>query len=154
MNRLTRFSILIISAMSLTSCETLEVYQAGHVEIVDLDHAETDWENAERWKCVFDDPPTFVPVGWSTNSESSTREGKWMVDPQDGARFFVPRKKFRGLNQKQWRAEAKKGINYNTEEKKKIKKNNVKTNVLLPLFLPLEVIGEGIGAALDNFLTG
>jgi len=139
-----------MTAMSLTSCWTLQWHQGAYVKDVDLDHTVMGWENAEQWRSVSDDPPTFVPVGWLTYPKPSTGEGEWMVDTKDGTRFFVPRKKFRGLNQQQWRTEAKKGINFNTEEKEKIKKNNAKTNALLPLMMMLEVIAKG----LEGFAKG
>jgi hypothetical protein len=51
---------------------------------------ESEWNAVGLWKRVGNNPPSYVPAGYSANRARTEREGRWFVDRRDGKRLFVP----------------------------------------------------------------
>ena len=83
--------------------------------IKSVDHSPKIWESRYRsasvWKRVKDDPAVFLPKCLPKGFPITPKTGAWVVDPQDGAAFFVPNKECGGFSSSIWLAEAKKAVN-------------------------------------------
>jgi hypothetical protein len=54
---------------------------------------ETEWNRKGLWQRVADEPPTYIPTGYSASSPRTETEGTWIVDERDNKRLFVPNEK-------------------------------------------------------------
>ena len=51
---------------------------------------ESEWNRLGLWRQVADDPPTYIPDGYSDESPRTEQDGTWYIDKRDGKRVFVP----------------------------------------------------------------
>jgi hypothetical protein len=84
------------SALLFSSCSTsvnmIEVAR-GMKERGGDPPPETEWNRLGLWQRVADEPPTYIPTGYSASSPRTETEGTWIVDERDGKRLFVPNEK-------------------------------------------------------------
>jgi hypothetical protein len=52
---------------------------------------ESEWNRLGDWKKVGNDPPTYIPRGYTADSPRTEKNGDWFVDARDGKRLFVPK---------------------------------------------------------------
>jgi len=55
-----------------------------------VDHERDAWNPLGLWQRVATDPPTYAPVGTPAHPCLAEQPGTWLVDANDGWRFFVP----------------------------------------------------------------
>jgi hypothetical protein len=158
------FPIRMMGAMAvvlLSSCATCVRKTANHTHgggaevsplglIKSVDHRPGKWENHYRsasvWKRVKDDPAVFHPKCLPKGFPITPKTGTWVVDPQDGAAFFVPYKDCGGFSSSVWLAEAKKAVNLHNKEGQS-SRNMATVMIVWPLYITASAI-VGAGAAM------
>lgn len=67
---------------------------------------ESDWNVKGVWKRVLGHPATYIPTDYPVSAPREADDGRWVVDPRDGKRFFVPNTATGGLTPAMLEAEA------------------------------------------------
>ncbi len=81
---------------------------------------ESEWNDEGIWYRVNDDPPTYLPVGYSRNLPRTEKEGVWLVDEREspGKKLFVPSDGVDGYSAGVLMGEAKRATQWKTVETK------------------------------------
>jgi len=61
----------------------------GHIVVVDRDDV-LSWNPCNTWQKISSHPDTYIPIGMKKSAPMDEAHGKWVVDPQDHSRFYVP----------------------------------------------------------------
>lgn len=54
---------------------------------------ESEWNALGIWRCVADQPATYIPKDYPASAPRGETQGSWIVDKRDGKRLFVPKVK-------------------------------------------------------------
>jgi hypothetical protein len=55
-----------------------------------IDHEKDAWNSAGVWRRISSTPPSFVPADFPRHASPAKHGELWVVDENDGWRFFVP----------------------------------------------------------------
>lgn len=110
-----------------------------------VDHSHDNWNYLGLWRRVGDHPPSFAPVDSAKSSVIDEAHGTWVVDAEDGWRFFVPNGGTARYPEDSLLAEA--GKVTNRFSKSKTIRRDIGASILVtPLvvaFMPLAMMQEG-----------
>ena len=101
----TTITVAVACALALSSCGTVKNVTDKTTDLVtgSKPESESEWNSERLWRRVGDDPPTYVPAAYTSES---TENGEWFTDKRDGKRLFVPSGGAEGLPESVLRAEA------------------------------------------------
>jgi hypothetical protein len=135
--------IAATAAAMVISCSSTDV---GVVRSIDRSKP---LENARYWRQVNREPASFVPAMMARGAPTGSSHGRWVTDPQDQTRYFVPNYECGGIPPGAWEGEARKVTNRWTREEQR--RHNVKTMLVDG---PVEFGGMAIIATLIGLGSG
>jgi hypothetical protein len=91
-------------------CGLVLLTQCSTVESVDREDGE-EWNEGVVWKPRTQGGKDFVPLDFAGVPQDGPGRGRWVVDPQDGYRFYVPESGTKRFSKPVLEAEAQKATN-------------------------------------------
>jgi hypothetical protein len=76
---------------------------------------ESRWNELGIWRRVADQPPTYIPKGYSISAPRTEKDGQWFDDKRDGKRLFVPNTEVNVYASGVLQGEARKITNWQTQ---------------------------------------
>lgn len=135
-----RFFLLMVAGVCLTGCDVLTV------DSIDRDDVDC-WNDVGVWRKVAGTPHDYVPSDYKEHPSSKPSAGQWVVDPQDGWRFYIPDKGTPQYSGNVLRSEVTKSLNAYTKEQQRFH------NAAEVLTMPVHVVGapfRAMGSALGS----
>jgi hypothetical protein len=84
-----RMVLFLIVVITVSSCAGAKDPLDGSTLIIDRENVKS-WDPSNLWAECATAPKHYFPRGMKKGTPLDEKNGRWVVDPQDGWRFYVP----------------------------------------------------------------
>lgn len=102
---------LAAALLAACACATSRKWAAAAANMTGLADeipTESQWNAVGLWQRVAENPPTYIPQGYSPTAPRDTQHGQWFTDERDGKKIFAPHSGANGFSGQVLGAEARK----------------------------------------------